>query len=84
MWPRAVRPSKLRSALPQLTGLNKVPFSARSCATTRRSRHRSLDRFGETAEVACAIADPAFGRVNLEIVGNTGAFLHARVWPRYD
>ncbi|MEV7079951.1 hypothetical protein AB0N88_15575 [Streptomyces sp. NPDC093516] len=28
--------------------------------------------------------DPGFRRVNLEILGNTDAFLHAHVWPRYD
>lgn len=28
--------------------------------------------------------DPAFRRVNLEILGNTDPFLHAHVWPRYD
>jgi hypothetical protein len=33
---------------------------------------------------ACAALDPAFRRVNLEILGNTDPFLHAHVWPRYD
>jgi hypothetical protein len=28
--------------------------------------------------------DPAFRRVNLEILGNTDPFLHAHVWPRFD
>jgi diadenosine tetraphosphate (Ap4A) HIT family hydrolase len=44
----------------------------------------SMDRLGEAVERACAAADPAFRRVNLEILGNTDAFLHAHVWPRYD
>lgn len=36
------------------------------------------------SERACGEADPAFRRVNLEILGNADAFLHAHVWPRYD
>lgn len=28
--------------------------------------------------------DPAFRRINLEILGNTDPFLHAHVWPRYE
>lgn len=45
---------------------------------------QSMDRLGEAVERACAAADPAFRRVNLEILGNTDPFLHAHVWPRYD
>jgi diadenosine tetraphosphate (Ap4A) HIT family hydrolase len=44
----------------------------------------SMDRLGEAVELACSAADAAFRRVNLEILGNTDAFLHAHVWPRYD
>ncbi|MGA5818749.1 diadenosine tetraphosphate hydrolase [Kitasatospora sp. NPDC094028] len=43
-----------------------------------------LDRLGEAVERACRAADPAFRRVNLEILGNKDPFLHAHVWPRYD
>ncbi|MFD6437165.1 HIT family protein [Streptomyces venezuelae] len=43
-----------------------------------------MDRLGEAVERACRRADPAFRRVNLEILGNTDAFLHAHVWPRYE
>lgn len=42
-----------------------------------------MDRLGEAVERACGHADPAFLRVNLEILGNTDGFLHAHVWPRY-
>ncbi|MFM9371089.1 diadenosine tetraphosphate hydrolase [Streptomyces sp. Da 82-17] len=42
-----------------------------------------MDRLGEAVERACRRADPAFRRVNLEILGNRDAFLHAHVWPRY-
>ena len=43
-----------------------------------------MDRLGEAVETVCRELDPAFRRVNLEILGNTDAFLHAHVWPRYD
>ncbi|MFC5909819.1 HIT family protein [Streptacidiphilus monticola] len=42
-----------------------------------------LDRLGEAVERVCGRLDPAFRRVNLEIVGNTDPFLHAHIWPRY-
>lgn len=44
----------------------------------------SMERLGEAVEHACAAADPAFRRVNLEILGNSDPFLHAHVWPRYE
>ncbi|MEU7314264.1 diadenosine tetraphosphate hydrolase [Streptomyces sp. NPDC007083] len=43
-----------------------------------------MDRLGEAVERACGRLDPAFRRVNLEILGNTDPFLHVHVWPRYD
>jgi diadenosine tetraphosphate (Ap4A) HIT family hydrolase len=43
-----------------------------------------MERLGEAVEMACRSLDPAFRRVNLEILGNTDAFLHAHVWPRYE
>jgi diadenosine tetraphosphate (Ap4A) HIT family hydrolase len=52
-----------------------------------RSRRRAflagMERLGEAVERACARLDPAFRRVNLEILGNADPFLHAHVWPRY-
>jgi diadenosine tetraphosphate (Ap4A) HIT family hydrolase len=42
-----------------------------------------LDRLAAAVERACHRLDPAFRRVNLEILGNTDPFLHAHVWPRY-
>jgi diadenosine tetraphosphate (Ap4A) HIT family hydrolase len=44
----------------------------------------SMERLGEAVEVAATAMDPAFRRVNLEILGNTDAYLHAHVWPRYE
>jgi diadenosine tetraphosphate (Ap4A) HIT family hydrolase len=43
----------------------------------------SLARLASAVEVACAAADLAFRRVNIEILGNRDPFLHAHVWPRY-
>ncbi|MFF1413572.1 diadenosine tetraphosphate hydrolase [Streptomyces sp. NPDC058289] len=43
-----------------------------------------MDHLAEAVERACRRADPAFRRVNLEILGNTDGFLHAHVWPRFD
>ena len=44
----------------------------------------SMARLAEAVEVACAQADPAFRRVNVEILGNADDFLHTHVWPRYS
>ncbi|MFJ7067974.1 diadenosine tetraphosphate hydrolase [Streptomyces sp. NPDC101115] len=49
----------------------------------RRAYLEDLDRFAEAVERACASQDPAFRRVNLEILGNKDPFLHAHIWPRY-
>ncbi|MBZ6132117.1 HIT family protein [Streptomyces olivaceus] len=43
-----------------------------------------MDQLGEAVERACRRLDPAFRRVNLEILGNTDRFLHAHVWPRFE
>ncbi|MFD6275160.1 HIT family protein [Streptomyces sp. NPDC060209] len=43
-----------------------------------------MDVLGEAVENACRRLDPAFRRVNLEILGNTDGFLHAHVWPRFE
>ncbi|MEU8320543.1 diadenosine tetraphosphate hydrolase [Nonomuraea sp. NPDC048881] len=43
-----------------------------------------MELLGEAVERACGALDPAFRRVNLEILGNTDQFLHAHVWPRYE
>jgi diadenosine tetraphosphate (Ap4A) HIT family hydrolase len=38
---------------------------------------------GRAVTEVCSRRDPAFRRINLEIQGNTDAFLHAHVTPRY-
>ncbi|WP_420713426.1 HIT family protein [Streptomyces sp. IMTB 1903] len=52
---------------------------------TRRAAYFSdMERLAEAVERACARLDPAFRRVNIEILGNTDPYLHAHIWPRYD
>ncbi|MFL1379745.1 MULTISPECIES: diadenosine tetraphosphate hydrolase [unclassified Nocardiopsis] len=53
-------------------------------AGARRAFLSGMDVLGEAVERACARLDPAFRRVNLEILGNADPFLHAHVWPRFD
>ncbi|MCF3142065.1 HIT family protein [Streptomyces platensis] len=63
---------------PQVQRLSDLPKSK------RLSFLSDMDRLGEAVERACRRLDPAFRRVNLEILGNTDPFLHAHVWPRFD
>jgi diadenosine tetraphosphate (Ap4A) HIT family hydrolase len=44
----------------------------------------SMELLAEAVESACARRDPAFRRVNLEILGNTDPYLHAHIFPRYE
>jgi diadenosine tetraphosphate (Ap4A) HIT family hydrolase len=62
---------------PAVERLSDLPRSRRSAFLA------DMDRLGEAVERACRAADPAFRRVNLEILGNTDPFLHVHVWPRY-
>lgn len=50
----------------------------------RRGYLDSVAALAEAVEVACAASDPAFRRVNIEILGNHSPYLHTHVWPRYD
>ncbi|GAB3817366.1 DeoR family transcriptional regulator [Tessaracoccus terricola] len=43
-----------------------------------------VDLVATAVETVCERLDPDFRRVNVEILGNTDAFLHAHVWPRYE
>ena len=53
-------------------------------AVERRAFLGSMDLLGQAVETVCGARDPQFRRVNLEILGNADAFLHAHVWPRYE
>ncbi|WP_392893428.1 HIT family protein [Streptomyces sp. LN699] len=63
---------------PAVTRLSDLPPARRTAYLT------DLERFAEAVERACARLDPAFRRVNIEILGNTDPYLHAHIWPRYD
>ncbi|PVC69595.1 diadenosine tetraphosphate hydrolase [Streptomyces sp. CS081A] len=63
---------------PEVRRLSELPRARRLTFLTE------MDRLGEAVERACRRLDPAFRRVNLEILGNTDPFLHAHVWPRFD
>lgn len=43
-----------------------------------------MDSLGEAVEAACRASDPAFRRMNYEILGNTDAYLHAHLFARYE
>ncbi|WP_438295399.1 diadenosine tetraphosphate hydrolase [Streptomyces sp. HUAS TT7] len=63
---------------PRVERLSELP------RTKRLAFLSDMDVLGEAVERACRRLDPAFRRVNLEILGNTDGFLHAHVWPRFD
>ncbi|QNN81949.1 diadenosine tetraphosphate hydrolase [Brachybacterium sp. Z12] len=66
--------------------LTKVPGVDRLSDLPRRQRISYLadvDLLASAVENVCRRRDDAFRRVNVEILGNADAFLHARIWPRY-
>lgn len=63
---------------PAVTRLSDLPRPRRLAYLT------DTERLAEAVERVCARLDPAFRRVNIEILGNTDPYLHAHVWPRYD
>jgi diadenosine tetraphosphate (Ap4A) HIT family hydrolase len=63
---------------PEVQRLSELPRAKRLAFLS------DMDRLGEAVERVCRRLDPAFRRVNLEILGNTDPFLHAHVWPRFD
>lgn len=63
---------------PDVTRLSDLPPGGRAAFL------ESMSTLAEAVEGACRDADPAFRRVNIEILGNTDPYLHAHIWPRYD
>lgn len=63
---------------PRVERLSELPRAKRLAFLS------DMDALGESVESACRALDPAFRRVNLEILGNTDGFLHAHVWPRFS
>jgi diadenosine tetraphosphate (Ap4A) HIT family hydrolase len=67
--------------------LTKRPGVDRLSDLPRPERLRFLadtDLVATAVENVCSARDQGYRRVNVEILGNTDAFLHAHVWPRYD
>jgi diadenosine tetraphosphate (Ap4A) HIT family hydrolase len=67
--------------------LSKVPGIDRLSDLPRPERMRYLadvDLVATAVENVCSARDSGYRRVNVEILGNTDAFLHAHVWPRYE
>lgn len=67
--------------------LSRDPAATALADLPREDRVRFLadtDLLATAVERACREADPLFRRVNVEILGNTDAFVHAHVWPRYE
>ena len=67
--------------------LTKTPGVDRLSDLPRSERLRYLadvDLLADAVETVCRRLDPAYRRLNVEILGNTDAFLHCHVWPRYE
>ena len=67
--------------------LTDTPGVRRLTDLPRATRLRFLadmDLLGEAVTIVRTRRDPAFRRVNLEILGNTDPYLHAHMRPRYD
>jgi diadenosine tetraphosphate (Ap4A) HIT family hydrolase len=66
--------------------LTKVPGVDRLSDLPRAERLRYLadvDLIADAVETVCRRLEPAYCRLNVEILGNTDAFLHCHIWPRY-
>ena len=67
--------------------LTKTPGIDRLSDLPRVERLRYLadvDLLADAVETVCRRNDPAYRRLNVEILGNTDAFLHCHIWPRYE
>lgn len=67
--------------------LGKDPHAKALAEMPRKDRVQFLadaDLLATAVEQACREADPTFRRVNIDILGNADAFVHAHIWPRYE
>lgn len=67
--------------------LGKDPHVEALADMPRRDRVQFLadaDLLATAVEHACRKADSRFRRVNIDILGNADAFVHAHIWPRYE
>ncbi|WP_435747406.1 HIT family protein [Microbacterium sp. PMB16] len=70
--------SLLLSRDPSATALSELPREERLAFLS------DVDLLATAVERACRSADAGFRRMNIEILGNTDAYIHAHLWPRYD
>ncbi|WP_223622477.1 HIT family protein [Microbacterium sp. EST19A] len=70
--------SVLLSRDPSATALSELPRDERLAFLA------DVDLLGTAVEDACRSLDRGFRRMNIEILGNTDAYIHAHLWPRYD
>ncbi|MGW4246961.1 diadenosine tetraphosphate hydrolase [Nocardia sp. NPDC004722] len=63
---------------PAIERLSDLPRGKRAAFLTE------MDALAQAVENACRATDPAFRRVNIEILGNYEPYLHAHIWPRFD
>ncbi|HWU59558.1 MAG TPA: diadenosine tetraphosphate hydrolase [Microbacteriaceae bacterium] len=66
--------------------LGKDPHATALAEMPRADRVQFLadvDLLATAVELACRQADGEFRRVNIDVLGNADAFVHAHVWPRY-
>lgn len=67
----------LLSRNPRATALGELPRAERVQYLA------DADLLATAVERACRASDPGFRRINIEILGNTDAFVHTHIWPRY-
>lgn len=63
---------------PDVPSLESLPLEHQTRFLT------SMAILGQAVQTACSSLDPSFRRLNYDVLGNTDAFLHAHVWPRYS
>ncbi|MGF0116073.1 HIT family protein [Promicromonospora sp. Marseille-Q5078] len=68
-------------ALTKAPGVDRLSDLPRS---ERVSYLADVDLLATAVETVCQRFDPAYRRINVEILGNTDAFLHCHLWPRYE
>ncbi len=68
-------------ALTKLPGVDRLSDLPRA---ERVAYLADVDLLATAVETVCSSLDEGYRRVNIEILGNADAFLHAHVWPRYD
>lgn len=67
--------------------LSKNPLASALAELPRDERVQFLadvDLLATAVERACRAMHPGFRRINIDVLGNKDAFVHAHVWARYE